>query len=211
MSKLRKLIVGLALLCAINGGSKAIAADYFNAQPGPKATQVDVYGNRRNGAVVTKLFPRNLRKSLPNLVVASPFSVSSSEVDHKGLNIGYFRSFGDKLNGLFAGGIFKNGNGKYSVVNPQIYATHVSGPVSVDLEAAIPYDLESRTLGWHLSGALGLGIGDRFRIGGGITKNKDEGVSYEGNVRYELRKDHKYWMQLYGDADDIKGRLALNF
>src|SRR3989344_7126538 len=76
-----------ASICA-----SAIAQDFYNGCRGPRALQIDSYVSHSNsegrtkGTLISKLFTKNLNTSLPDLLLATPFSVSEGDVENKGVN-----------------------------------------------------------------------------------------------------------------------------
>lgn len=213
MKKAMKYIAGM--LVGITLSSSALAQDFYNGCRGPKAVQMDTYLNhsdgKTSGMIVPKLFTKNLDKSLADLLIAAPFSVSEDgDIENKGINLGYLTEskYGNLIGAL---GLFKDGKGKYNVLNPQIYFTHMNGPLTFDLEGNLPIHLRSHETGGSASSTLGYEVNDRLRIGGSIMKEKGKDLDYRANVRIELTKDHRYWLQGYIGKVHAGARLSINF
>lgn len=199
----------------ILSASSARAQDFYNGCKGPKAVQIDTYAShsdgKTSGMVIPKLFTKNLDKSLPDLLLAIPYSISEhGGVENKGINLGYITEsqYGNIIGAL---GLFKDGEGKYDVLNPQVYFTHMRGHWTLDLEGNLPINLRTHEMGVSASATLGYGINDRLRIGGSIMKEKGKDLDYKANARIELAKDHRYWLQGYFGKDNVGVRLAVNF
>ena len=78
MKKIIKSIIGVLVATTI--ASQSIAQDFYNGFKGPRASQIDTYvnhsGRKTNAMLIPKLFTRNLKKSLPDILLAAPFSIS---------------------------------------------------------------------------------------------------------------------------------------
>ncbi|MEK6808658.1 MAG: hypothetical protein AABY14_03150, partial [Nanoarchaeota archaeon] len=173
-----------------------MAQDFYSGCSGAKAVQIDTYANhsggKTSGMVVPKLFAKNLDKSLPNTIMATPFSISEDrKVENKGINLGYIavKEYGNFIGAI---GLFKDNDGKYDVLNPQLYFTSIKGHWTFDLEGNLPINLRNRESGGSISTTLGYGISDRLRVGGSITKEKGKDLEYRANVRVDITKYHKY-------------------
>ncbi|TKJ17146.1 hypothetical protein CEE44_01255 [Candidatus Woesearchaeota archaeon B3_Woes] len=213
MKKTMKYITGMFV--GLSLPALALAQDFYNGCRGPKAVQMDTYlnhsGGQTSGMVIPKLFTKNLDTSLTDILIAAPFSVSGNgEVENKGINLGYLTEskYGNLIGAL---GLFKGSEGKYNVLNPQIYFTHMNGPLTFDLEGNLPINLRSLETEGSASATLGYGVNDRLRVGGSITKGKGKDLDYRANARIELTKDHKYWLQGYIGKAHAGARLAINF
>lgn len=207
MNKIIKYFLGILAMA-----SPAMAQDFYNGCRGPKTVQVDSYttlsdGNV-SGTIIPKIFPRNLGKTLPDLVLAVPFSVSADGVRNEGVNLGVIVN-GDTNNFIGAVGLFRDEEG-YNILKPQLYFTHIDGPWTLDLEGSLPINLRNGKMDGSFSTTLGYGFG-RFRIGGYATEATNSGFDYGGNVRFEMVKDHKYWIQVKLSPDNLGVRLAANF
>lgn len=197
------------------GCSSSLAQDFYNGCRGPRALQIDTYvkhsQGKTSGTLISKLFTKNLHPSLPDLLLASPFSVSErGEVDNKGVNIGYITE-GKNVNVIGAVGLFRNDEGKYGVLTPQVYITNMQGPWTFDLEGNLPIHLNNHKHEASTSLTVGYRINDTLRLGTSITKETNSDLEYKANARIELSNDHKYWIQGYLGENSIEFRLALNF
>ena len=199
MKKLLSILAGIVL------SSQALAQDFYNGCKGPSEVQIDNYVNYSDDNVSGMVIPKVFTK---NLLFAVPFGISK-KVENKGVNLGYCLEnlYGNNVIGAL--GLFKDDEGKYKVVNPQLYLTRMHGPVTLDLEGALPTHLEGNS-NWSLSTTLGYGINDWLRVGGSISKEKDKEVEGRGNVRVELKKDHQYWFQVYA-GKNLGMRFVGNF
>lgn len=213
MKKAMKYITGMFIGLALP--ALTLAQDFYNGCRGPKAIQMDTYLNQSDGKIsgmiVPKLFTKNLDKSLADLLIAAPFSVSEDgDIENKGINLGHLTEskYGNLIGAL---GLFKDGKGKYNVLNPQIYFTHINGPLTFDLEGNLPIHLRSHETGGSASTTLGYGVNDRLRVGGSIMKEKGKDLDYKANARIELTKDHRYWLQGYIGKAHAGARLSINF
>ena len=212
MKKIIKSIIGVLVATTI--ASQSIAQDFYNGFKGPRASQIDTYvnhsGRKTNAMLIPKLFTRNLNKSLPDMLIASPFSISEGKAENKGVNLGHVIEKGNT--GLIAAlGLFKDSEGNYRLLNPQIYLTHIHGKWTFDLEGNLPIHLSQSETAYSTSATLGWGINDRLRVGGSIIKEKGSSMNYGANVRIELTKNHQYWFQGYARRNAVGARLASNF
>lgn len=212
---MKKVIIYIAgMLAGVALSASAIAQDFYNGSRGPKTVQIDNYAShsdgKTSGMVIPKLFTKTLDKSLPDLLLAIPCSISDKgKVENKGINLGYISEsgYGNLIGAL---GLFKDNEGEYGVLNPQVYFTHMRGHWTFDLEGKSPINLRTHKTGGSASATLGYGLNDRVRIGGSITKEKGKDLDYRANTRIELTKDHRYWLQGYIGKDNVGGRLAIN-
>ena len=201
-----------ASMCA-----STIAQDFYNGCRGPRALQIDSYVShsnsegKTNGTLISKLFTRNLNTSLPDLLLATPFSVSENgDVDNKGVNIGYIAEK-ETISAIGALGLFKDNEGEYKVLNPQIYLTHIMGRWTFDFESNLPIRTETHETSFSTSATLGYGISDRLRVGCSLTKENGHELEPRASMRFELREDHKYWAQCYIGENSFGLRFAINF
>jgi hypothetical protein len=197
----------LSMIAALSLSTLAAAQDFYNGCRGPKPIQIDTYADYSNGEATGKIIPKIFTE---DLLVAVPFSVSKEGVENQGTNLGFIRDL-YKINTIAAIGLFKDGNGDYKVLKPQIYLTKDLERVSLDFEAALPTDLETGKISRITSLTAGLGLTDRLRVGCSVTKQDYEDSSYKGIVRFELKKDHQYWVESYFSKNSLGLRLALNF
>lgn len=210
---MKKTILALtAALMVLSPLEKTIAQDFYNGQKGPRATQIDNYSNfteqGRTYMTIPKLFTGHL-KGMPDLLFAAPFSISEKgKVENKGINAGYINE-NKHVNTIAAFGLFKDGNGKYRVINPQLYLNRDFDKFSMDAEFSIPTHLKTGEKSWNASITPGYGMG-RFRIGGSVIKQKGQKLQYQGNIRFEITKDHKYWAQIYTGKKHIGLRAVIN-
>ncbi len=213
-NKLKTL--ALTALLAFSPLEKTIAQDFYNGVKGPRTVQIDNYANfskdNRSCMVIPKFFVGYV-KGLPDLLFAVPFSISEKgKIENKGFNTGYItENFYKKTNAILAIGLFKDGNGNYNVLNPQIYLNKDMGNVSIDLETALPINIKNHKKGWHTAATFGYGLTDRLRVGGSVIKDKDKKLEYQGNIRFEIKKNHKYWLQTYISKRSAGIRFVANF
>ncbi|MCK5283904.1 MAG: hypothetical protein KAK00_10990 [Nanoarchaeota archaeon] len=213
---MKKAMIYIAgMLAGVTLSASAMAQDFYNGCRGPKAVQIDTYASHSNGKtsgmVIPKLFTKNLDNSLPDLLLAAPYSISEDgELENKGINLGYLieSKYGNIIGAL---GLFKDDKGEYDVLNPQMYFTHIRGSWTFDIEGNLPIHLRSLETGGSASATLGYGLNDRLRIGGSVIAEKDKDLEFRANARVELTNDHKYWLQGYVGKDNVGVRLAINF
>src|SRR3989338_5374369 len=109
MYKIIKYFLGLLMVA-----SPVSAQDLYNGCRGPKTVQVDSYARYTNGdisgLIIPKLFPENLDKKLPDLVLAAPISITEKGVRNEGLNLGIIV---DRETNKFIGavGLFRDEDG----------------------------------------------------------------------------------------------------
>ena len=193
----------LAAIAAITIAKGAKAQDFFNGQPGPTNFQLDSYATFGEDGLtlVPKLF---LGRDKPCLLIAAPFSIND-KLENKGINLGYIAQDNDIIAAL---GLFKDANGDYNTLVPQLYATITKDKFSLDLEASVPIDLRLREIGDpNASLTLGYGLTDLTRIGASVTQDG----SLQAILRQELKPDHSYWAEAYIREDDVGLRFVANF
>lgn len=209
--KMKKTAI-LGMLFGLITYTQLIAQDFYNGCRGPKSSQIDLYATYQdgntNGKMIPKLFIKNLNGSLPDLLVAAPFSVNEKGIENLGINLGYISKFKD---GSLIGavGVFKDNNGKYNVINHQVYSTLINGPVTLDLEGNLPMNVGNQDIKSSASATLGYGINDWVRLGGSATMSKGKEPDYKALVRLELARDHTAWIEGF-IGEDITARLAIN-
>ena len=149
---MKKAMIYIAgMLAGVTLSASAMAQDFYNGCRGPKAVQIDTYASHSNGKtsgmVIPKLFTKNLDNSLPDLLLAAPYSISEDgELENKGINLGYLieSKYGNIIGAL---GLFKDDKGEYDVLNPQMYFTHIRGSWTFDIEGNLPIHLRSLETG----------------------------------------------------------------
>jgi len=222
MKKLKEIIKSAKNYCLATGISIYLAAaqsaeaqDFYNGCRGPKAFQLDSYMDYKNtnltGMLIPKLFTKNLNNSLPDLLLAIPFSITEDKVENKGINLGYLTNKIFNTNAILAFGLFKDGNDEYKVLNPQLYLTSILGNLSLDFEINTPINLNNDNKHWRTAATLGYGLDDYIRFGGSVIKERQKKHEFQGIVRIELRKNHSYWLQGYIGRKRAGIRFALNF
>ena len=213
----RKIAMGAAFLMLLGMGMKAKAQDFYNGQKGPKGVMLDNYvsqsfqGEGLSYNLVPKVFTKTLEDKLPDLAFMAPFSISKDKIENKGINLGYVFN---NIKGHFAVaalGLFKDGNGKYNVLNPQIYYNHDFGKWSFDAEGAVPVHLKNKEVNWHSAATVGYGLSDRIRIGASVIKDKGKPVDGQILARFEIKKDHQYWAEISINKKQAMVRLVANY
>ena len=210
MNKSQLIGFGAATLLYVN----IQAQDFYNGFKGPKGFQSDNYLTKINQTTsaisITKAFTKNIDESLPNLVIATAISITEKGIEDQGVNLGYICEMN---NGSIIGalGLFKESNGKYRVLNPQIYGTLIKDKWTIDCEANLPINLSNGQKSNSSSLTLGYGLDELIRVGTSATLSKDSGPEYGANIRIEGNKNHGWWTQIYATTKKIAMRLAINF
>ena len=215
--KLSNKIIGLTagILFTVSAYASVTAQDFYNGFRGPRAFQIDNYVNHTNGTttglLVSKIFTKNLNSSLSDVLLAVPFTISETKTtEHKGFNIGYIVE--SKSNsGIGAIGFFRDDDGDYASITPQIYFTRIKEQWTFDVEGKIAFNRKSHEVDESASFTVGYGVNDRVRLGISATKETGKDLDCKAIIRFELSKDHKYWTQMYVGENSIGFRLALNF
>lgn len=193
------------------------AQDFFNGMPGPKLTQSDNYitldakTNELSGKYIQKVFPALTEDS--NVLIAAPFVFDKKGIDMKGINLGYMKQhlLDKDIYATFATGAFEGSTGKLTQITPQAYITMLQDKLSIDLEGAINFDLESGNKQKNATVTLGYG-NSRIRGGASVIFNNEKIPSYQLLGRFDLTEDHKYWVELYSIDNKKAGlRFAANF
>lgn len=89
----------------------------------------------------------------------------------------------EKLSIIAGAGIFQDGQGAYQNVAPRIFGTYMAGSISLDGELVVPVHLKTGKRSTHLGAALGIPLGNRFRIGPIAAKGTDAPWQAGGRVR----------------------------
>ena len=196
--KIKTLTTLTALIIALSP-LQAKAQDFYNGLKGPRITQLDSYTNLteqgRSYLTIPKLFTGHI-KGLPDLLFAAPFSIGDGKVENKGFNVGYVNE-NKFANFIAATGIFKDGNGKYNVLIPQLYVNKNIEKLSLDVEGSVPINLNSNDKSYHLGFTPGYEVKPWLRAGFTAIKNKGEKTKYHANLRFELKDNHQFWLQTY--------------
>lgn len=211
MKKILKLatIIGLLSMPFV-----AKAQDFYNGCKGPNGVMIDSYvnytGNQASTMIVPKVFGKNISKKLPDFLVAAPTVITNRGLENKGINLGYAIENLYGSNAVIAAGIFKDAEGKYAALTPQLYLNRDFSKISVDIEGNMPIHLESQERGGFLAATAGYGLTDRLRLGASIMKSEGQDATGQLLFRYETKKDHSCWIQGYLRPDQIQGRLVWN-
>jgi hypothetical protein len=191
--------------------------DFFNAQPGPKLTQLDNYinldtkTNEISGKSVPKLFSQITEKS--KLLLATPITLNKEGIKLDGINAGYMQQnlFGKEIYSTIALGVFKDSSGNPTQITPQAYLTLLQNNVSLNLEGAINFDTKTGKKNKKLAITAGFG---NSRVRGGVSAILQDGQrpAYQLVGRVDLKANHKYWMEAYASNKQTLGlRFAANF
>ncbi len=164
---MRKIILYAVLVLGL--ATSSLTQDFYNGCRGPKAFQIDTYFNKKGKTIIPKIFTKNLKKSLPDLVLAVPIN----DYEIKGINLGFIKEEKDKSY-IAAIGIFKDDNGNYNILNPQLYSTYIKDNWTLDFEMNFPINISNKNIESSIAATLGYKINDRLRIGGSIIKNKGQ-------------------------------------
>lgn len=186
---IRKLLLAAALSPLV-----LQAQSFFFGQPGPGIAQLETRINQEGrGITIPKYFDKE-----HNYLVAAPFSFDENGMRNVGLNVGYLaQDIGsENTDMIFAVGLFRNSNGEYKTISPQVYFTQTI-PINkkyfatIDTEGAAASDTAIDTT--TLRGAILPGIGTK-RIRGGVGFSAQEGrkpiYTFEGRLD---SKHHDYW------------------
>ena len=130
----------------------------------------------------------------------------------KGINLGIMKQkmFGKELYGVAAIGAFKDKTGYLNDISSQVYATLNAGKISVDVEAMFNVNCKNKNTHTKASATIGYG-NDRIRGGGSITVEQGKKPQLQAIARYDITKNHQFWLETYVSKQRAGIRLAANF
>jgi hypothetical protein len=192
----KKTIIAGAIFATTALG--ASAQDFYNGQPGPSSTQIDIRG--QEDGLSTFIFKYFGKRSL----VAVPFNNRGKNL---GINFGKTYHLSTNNDAILALGLFRNEDGKYRTIDAQAYFTHVNEKWTTDLEVG----LDVNNMKPRGSGTIGYGLTNRFRIGGSVSLS-DGSPKAQAIARYDfpLKNGSRNWVELYGKEDTLGFRVAFN-